>query len=410
MPSPDNYRRNVIDAAAWAVAHQRTLKVIYEEFVRSADWPKLDDLQRDLDRRNENIDLAREVREMPPSLGGGGFPEGIYLSVRGFSHVPEARPLLEHYMGLIRVAVERYRSDDPSPVVTDEDLAALGVEAHERLLVAQILFRDGWPFGGGGGFAVGPWTREVGREVRNVQGAQTIDDLLAVQASLRYGPPSEPDHQPPAPDSEPKPEEQASSQPSDIPDVEQPGNPRVLTAEGPGDPTEATQVTESTSDRGRTRPDASRSRRPLTNEAFIRLVFKALAQANKEGLHVEAFRQGGDGNSHLGPPEPPKFTDPEHWLMMTFGIAGIWGDLEKPRETAEALLVPVWADDRELLLEVLELWHRDVVSTPSFDSDGSFDGWFVQVEGQTRFRELVNPVLRRLDPPPAHAWQWSDRR
>jgi len=170
VSKPDNYRRNVTDAAAWADAHSGLVQFIFDEFKRTGAWPELDTLQRDLDRRDAGIDVERELREMPPSLGGGGYPDPVSLSLRGLSHVADAEPLLSGYMRLVQLAVERYRGDDPSPTITDQDVRELGFDAPAALLVSQIVFRERWPFGGGSGYPAGPWTREVGRDVRYVQG------------------------------------------------------------------------------------------------------------------------------------------------------------------------------------------------------------------------------------------------
>ncbi len=96
----------------------------------------------------------------------------------------------------------------------------------------------------------------------------------------------------------------------------------------------------------------------------------------------------------------PLIGDPERWLMMHFGIPGLWVTLRDPEAAASELAagLRVWLDDRELLLEVLEVWHREVVTRQYCDEDGWFDGTS-RADGQTRLRELINPVLAKLDPP-----------
>ncbi len=47
---------------------------------------------------------------------------------------------------------------------------------------------------------------------------------------------------------------------------------------------------------------------------------------------------------------------------------------------------------------MLEVWHREVVTRQYCDEDGWFDGTS-RADGQTRLRELINPVLAKLDPP-----------
>jgi hypothetical protein len=187
--SPENYQRNVTDAAAWGDAHQATLDAIFDAFMSGGDWPDIDELQRDLDRRRASIDLSGELREMPPSLGGGRSPSLAHLTVRGLHQVPRALPLLLNYMRVIRVAVDRYHSEESNPAVTNKDLTALGITGHDAVLVSQVVIGEGWPFGGGHGDGDGSWSRDVGRDLRYVAGAETIEAFLEVQATLRYGPP-----------------------------------------------------------------------------------------------------------------------------------------------------------------------------------------------------------------------------
>jgi hypothetical protein len=176
FPSPENYQRNVTDAAAWGNAHQAMLDAIFDAFMSGADWPDINELQRDLDRRGASIDLYGELREMPPSLGGGRSPSPAHLTVRGLHQVPRARPLLLNYMRVIRVAVDRYHSEESNPTVTDKDLTALGITGHDAVLVSQVVIGEGWPFGGGHGDAHGSWSRDVGRDLRYVAGAETRGD------------------------------------------------------------------------------------------------------------------------------------------------------------------------------------------------------------------------------------------
>ncbi len=120
-------------------------------------------------------------------------------------------------------------------------------------------------------------------------------------------------------------------------------------------------------------------------------MFKALAQAATEGLHVEAFEEGPGAESCDGSrvPDLPLIGDPERWLMMHFGIPGLWVTLRDPEAAASELAagLRVWLDDRELLLEVLEVWHREVVTQQYCDENGWFDGTS-RADGQTRLREL----------------------
>lgn len=395
-PSPENYRRNVVEASAWAAAHLSTLRAIFRAFARDADWPHIEPLQRELDRDGLDIDLVSELQQMPPSLGGGRIPSPAHLTVRGLQGVPEAASLLDGFMMVIRLGVDLYHGKEPEPTVTDQDLPALGLTGREAVLVAQLVIGEGWPFAGGNGEANGHWTRSVGRELRYVTGAGTVGEFLDVQATLRYGPPS-PAEQDVNPDAEdrfgaapaPRPVSPLTPQPEQPP----------LRQMKPTTPEPQTQLPDPQPQR-----PAHHGRldtpRPLSDEAFVRLAFKALAQANSEDLNVEAFCHG----ERLGPAtsttpfEAARIGDPERWLMMNIGTAGLWEDLRNPNFMAVRKDLGEWLAHQELILTYLELWHRDVASMPAMDDQG-WEGHFDRAAGQARFRQLLAPILDLLDPP-----------
>lgn len=392
-PSAENYQRNVTDADAWASQHQLVLEVIFEAFASGGQWPDIDDLQRDLDRRATPLDLYHELRAMPPSLGGGRSPSPAHLTVRGLHRVPQAASLLDGFMRVIRLAVSRYHGIETSPTVTDKDLAPLGISGDDALLVSQIVISEGWPFGGGNGEAGGSWSRDIGRELRYVAGAETIDAFLDVQASLRYGPPPPPEH----------PGEHRGAIDGDS--VARRAVPKRLPAAEKPSPSKRRAPRKQASRTKRRpanqKPTNSRgAAKPLTDEALALLTFKTLALAKNEDLFVEAFNQGErlgwDGAEEVF--APPRIPDPEYWLTMSLGQVGLWLDLGDPSAVIERGSLERWAKDRELLLQVLELWHREVVSRPLVDDSG-WEGGFDRGEGQTRFRNLIAPVLARLDTP-----------
>jgi hypothetical protein len=399
-PSPENYRRNVIEASEWAAAHLSTLQAIFRAFVRDADWPQIEPLQREMDHEGLDIDLVSELQQMPPSLGGGRIPSPAHLTVRGLREVPEATGLLDGFMAVIRLAVERYQGQEPEPALTEQDLPVLGLTGREAVLVAQVVIGEGWPFAGGSSDASGHWTRNVGRELRYLTGAGTVDEFLEVQATLRYGPP------PPVHDVGSRPEGRTGPTPttlsvSPLADKPEQGHPGQAMPER----TEPTAREPEPQPPDAQPPRPARHGRldtphPLSDEAFMRLAFKALAQAGSENLGIEAFDHGDLLGPYTSatPHEPPRIADPERWLMMSFGRAGLWEDLRNPAFMAVRKDLGKWIAHRELLLAYLELWHRDVASMPAIDDQG-WEGHFDRASGQARFRALLAPILELLDPP-----------
>lgn len=382
FPSPDNYRRNVTEAMAWAREHVEALRVVYEAFVAAGDWPIRDQLQRDLDRAGrDHVNLTRDLENMPPSIGIVEHNGQVLLNARGLSVLSDARNLLDAYKRVLDVGVERYLSEEEHPKVTHEDVGKIAGSEADALLVSRVIFREAWPFGSGSGFAEGPWEREVTRDFRQLRGVESIDDLLELQAQLRYGAPDEPERgQPRAvePD-EPPPTDPLDEAESTAGTVAEPpavaGDPGPLYSER-----------------------AAKKRRALSSEAFAQLVFGVLAGFHDKGYDREAF-VGGDVHEREGP-EPPRIDDPAHWLTLKLRLHDLWGFLQNPRNTLlnRWHTGPPWSD-RELLLDVIELWHREVVSAPMHDEDGHFEGFYSRRSGQLDFRKAIEPVLAELDPP-----------
>lgn len=373
------YERNVVLAADWARLHEEALTRVFKAFERDGEWPDGENLQRELNRSGSTHDLIAELRDLPPSLGVFQGHGRVALSVRGLSFIPGARPLLEAYMKVITLAVGRYRGVEEQPRITDEDLRTeLGMDDELAKRVGGLVFGEGWPFGSGGGEADGSWYRDVPIELRHLIAAGDIDDFLAVQAKLRYGPPA-PAHNWPA--------QLVSAAPA-VTAV------TVTSEPAPGNAMASRTVAEPAG-------VTSRTFQPLSPKIFRRLVFGELAKLKAEKYFVEGFEEGEHvGIAPDGEPviAPPHIENPEAWLMLNLNREGLWPQLQNPESLASPSSPSTQFDDQGLLLRTLELLYRDVVSRPVLDPDGSFEGFYELAAGQARLREAVAPILERLQP------------
>jgi hypothetical protein len=377
-PDPDNYIRNVIDAETWGRAHLPALRLIYGEFDRSGHWPQVETLQRALLRRHSTVDLVGELAQMPPAIGVVQHDGEISLSIRALSLLPETSDMLGRFIAVIELAVDRFRGEEESPKITDEDLTAMGMDSTTAARVSALIVRESWPFGGGSGFADGSWERSISLEIRHLVAVRRVEDYLRVQAELRYGPPpsasKHPQGQPvpPGPAAGPAPRpvapiHRASESPSQPSPVRVPG----------------------------------RGVRRMSAGALLRLVFKVLTKLKEDGYFIEAF-EGGEwleltstGDAVLA---PARVEDPEAWLMLSIGIEGLWADIDDPRRLADSTDPSSPLLERQLLFETLELLHRDAISSPVFDVEGAFEGFYDRAAGQLRLREVLGPILAALDP------------
>jgi hypothetical protein len=379
MPNPNNYTRNITDADAWAPRHLPSLRLVYLAFEDRGEWPLLETLQRDLIRQERDLDLVAELAEMPPTIGIVQHSGEVSLSIRGLSFLPETSAMLSYFIAVIELAVDRFRGEDEEPKITNADLLELGMDAQMSERVSALIFRESWPFGGGSGLPDGTWERSVSLEIRHLVTVRTVADYLRIQAELRYGPP------PPSTPLTPEVIEPSPTPPA--PSIALPRNP------------EPAIEAKTASAAAPTPPRASRS---INDRVLLRLVFKVLAKLKDEGFFIEAFEEGEwYGLRSGGEPviAPPRIEDPEAWLMLAFGIEGLWPDLAEPRRLAEDASLASPLLDQALLLETLELLHRDVVSRPILDEESTFEGSYDRGAGQRRLREDLAPILARLDPP-----------
>jgi hypothetical protein len=355
---PGNYQRNVTNADAWAQEHKTSLALVFEAFDETGEWPNVETLQRDLLRRGSDQDLVTELAGMPPAIGIVQPGGEVSLSARGLRAVDGAAPILDRFVAVIALAAERYQGPDEKPKITKEDLLKMGMDSRLSERVSALIFRESWPFGGGSGTADGSWDRDITLEIRHLINAETIDDYLAIQAQLRFGPP-------PALGASSR--EAPAPPPRDIPEP----------------------------------PLRRQSSRPLPATIFRQLVFKVLAALKEEHYFVEAFEEGEwVGMTSIGETiaVPPRIPDPEAWLMLNLATDGLWRYLERPQLLASSASAITPFEDQHLLLDTLELVYRDAVSQPVFDGEGEFEGAYDRRGGQRKMRQELNPILGRLDP------------
>lgn len=151
---------------------------------------------------------------------------------------------------------------------------------------------------------------------------------------------------------------------------------------------------------------------PLSHEDLCRQVVSVLDHFNGQDYFQEAFGyecvDAGEVPGTLGP-------DPAAALFRITGRHGIypWWDefiVDPPSDGVffgEPRMAPMWSDwDPDTLFDVIEVMHDLVSKGIEKDSDyHAFDrcGWhfsqFDRAAGQAEYREEMNKVLRRADPP-----------
>ncbi len=207
------------DVLQWAREHREILERVVEELLAAGEWPSPTVLTRKLVREDNPVAVGSLMFSMPRQLGfTETYPEKIFLLLNALRMTHTGHKLLAGYIAVLRLAVERYASDDPKPTITRDD-AARGTTPDDPYVAAlgEILLREAPFLGSGTGGPTDPWDREVTEDVVRYWHDANVDAYLRRRAGeLR------PAHQlvlsddGETPANEPGPAEPASTQDRDV--------------------------------------------------------------------------------------------------------------------------------------------------------------------------------------------------
>jgi len=93
----------------FASAHADLLSYVFAEFVASGgEWPRVEQLQRKLERRDVDIDVGQLTWRMPKGVGFAE-QERFVLRLRALMHIPAAQALLADWHAVLSLAYRRWR-------------------------------------------------------------------------------------------------------------------------------------------------------------------------------------------------------------------------------------------------------------------------------------------------------------
>lgn len=148
LPQPAEgieYWRQVLEQArAWASAHRPLLSLVFGEFDRTGSWPKRDELKRELARSSRDFRILDAVDTMPQLVGWVDRSSGeMVLKPLALSVVATAQPLLDQFIGALKLAVASYLGADPSPKLSgDRVQAALRIDDPSLWKLGKILVNE----------------------------------------------------------------------------------------------------------------------------------------------------------------------------------------------------------------------------------------------------------------------------
>jgi hypothetical protein len=187
-------------AQEWVSSNRQVVEETFQEFLRSGEWPRIHELQRDLDRRGIDGDVELVARAKPTSVGvtGDFGPADLTLQIRHLVHIEAATQLVTVCVNAIKLAEARYLDHDEQPRVIESDAITrfpFDASGALRLRAFKVLTIDRpSPFGGSSQQGRS-WTLDIDtRTARLFRGVTTAtgfiehQDELASRETLRMQP------------------------------------------------------------------------------------------------------------------------------------------------------------------------------------------------------------------------------
>jgi hypothetical protein len=148
------------------------------------EWPRRAELQRLVVRRSEDPPALSEIFDFfPRPLGFVQAPDQrVVLTLAGLQMTRTGRDLTEAFAAVVRLAVERYRSDE-TPAINRTDLReALGLSPQFEGLISEIVLREAPFVRAGQGGLPDEWDRVVTEDIVRYWNCRTAEDYLARRA------------------------------------------------------------------------------------------------------------------------------------------------------------------------------------------------------------------------------------
>jgi hypothetical protein len=181
------------ELVSWAGANRDLLERIVVEVLEQGSWPETKPMTRALAREGVALDVTAAVRGMPRGLGfADGFPERAVLLLFGLRLTSGGQGLLAAYVAALRIAAEKFESEEEPPMLTRAELALRGFFSAEFLTgLSEILFREAPFLGNKHGAPDEEWTAEVTTDIVRYWDVFSADRYLQLRAeefNLQPGP------------------------------------------------------------------------------------------------------------------------------------------------------------------------------------------------------------------------------
>lgn len=170
-------------AQEWVDLYGYFLDGVWTRFEADGEWPDPVDVQRELRAADRSRRVTQALDRMPQFFARREYaPPTLALTILGLGCCDGARGLLEQYLAVAKLALERFDSPTLPNRLRREDVAAeleLSSDETDRLSIALGQYA---PFLGGGDVSIEKWDREVSPQAEEFEGVEDVDDLLEALA------------------------------------------------------------------------------------------------------------------------------------------------------------------------------------------------------------------------------------
>ncbi|MGN6187476.1 MAG: TIGR02391 family protein [Conexibacter sp.] len=187
--------------AHWTGEHGDVLEIVWEQYASDGAWPDPARLTRERFMQRPRRNYTAIAEQMPTPLGGlrlvgQGTERVVALTPRALTHVAGARPLLDDFLRLIRLAVKRFAEPAQPPFVRSTELPVSEERARQ---LDEMAMADSWllrPHGGEPGALQLAIDERAAMAVAEVA---TLEEYFDAQAEAWWRSPALPHLLPPAP-------------------------------------------------------------------------------------------------------------------------------------------------------------------------------------------------------------------
>ncbi|MBF6606389.1 MAG: AAA family ATPase [Chloroflexi bacterium] len=163
------------------------LQLVFDRFHATGVWPHVSELQLELDRAKDRLDVVAVGEDLDPGLGAVQWgPHGeVSLTLHGIALCAGEAEELSDTLAVVQFAYQLYLEAGIGAEIRSEELAARFGMSDLRLRRVHLIIQRLPGLGGGGGIEGGPWRRQVDLGIRRFADVTKVDDLLRHSPRIR---------------------------------------------------------------------------------------------------------------------------------------------------------------------------------------------------------------------------------